>query len=52
MVNNEASFLEEWLSYHMLINVDHFYIYDDESTDNTLEVLEPYIKQGKYYAIA
>jgi len=46
MVNNEASFLEEWLSYHMLINVDHFYIYDDESTDNTLEVLEHYIKQG------
>eukprot|EP00026_Physarum_polycephalum_P011889 Phypoly_transcript_12137.p1 GENE.Phypoly_transcript_12137~~Phypoly_transcript_12137.p1 ORF type:complete len:309 (+),score=40.30 Phypoly_transcript_12137:214-1140(+) len=46
MVNNEAAFLEEWLSYHLLINVDHFYIYDDESTDNTLQVLEPYIKQG------
>ena len=46
MVYNEAAYLEEWISYHLLINVDHFYVYNDESTDNTPEVLAPYIKQG------
>lgn len=46
MVFNEGTFIEEWLSYHLLIGVDHFYIYDDGSTDHTHELLQPYIKQG------
>ncbi|MBR4152694.1 MAG: glycosyltransferase family 2 protein [Selenomonadaceae bacterium] len=40
---NEAQYLEEWLNYHLAAGVDHFYLYDNDSTDDTREVLEPYI---------
>ena len=48
---NEASYFQEWIEYHRLIGVEKFYIYDNESTDNTRKVLEPYIKKGivEYY---
>ncbi len=43
---NEKPYLKEWLEYHLLIGVERFYLYDNGSTDNPLEVLEPYIKTG------
>ena len=43
---NEGPYLREWIEYHKLVGVDRFYIYDNESDDNTKEVLEPYIKDG------
>jgi len=46
MVYNEARYIEEWLAYHLLLKVDHFYIYNDRSTDNLLQVLAPYINKG------
>ena len=46
IVHNEAWYLEEWIAYHLLLHVDHFYVYDDESTDIIAKVLAPYIKQG------
>jgi len=46
MVYNEAHYIEEWLAYHLLLKVDHFFVYDDDSTDNLSEVLAPYIKLG------
>jgi len=52
-VKNEASYLEEWLEFHILQGFEKFYIYDNNSTDNIKEVLAPYIKQGlvelRYY---
>lgn len=30
IVKNEEPFLDEWLIYHRLIGVDHFFIYDDD----------------------
>lgn len=44
--NNEAPFLREWLEYHQLIGVEHFYLYNNLSTDQYQEVLTPYIKKG------
>ena len=41
---DEARYLEEWLNYHLAAGVEHFYLYDDGSTDNPREVLEPYIE--------
>lgn len=46
IVKNEGPFLREWIEYHRLIGVEHFYIYDNDSTDNTKEVLAPYIDDG------
>lgn len=44
IVKDEAPYLKEWLDYHLAAGVDHFFIYDNGSTDNTREVLKPYIK--------
>lgn len=43
---NEAPWFKEWIEYHKLVGVDHFYLYNNGSTDNYLEVLDPYIKSG------
>lgn len=46
IVKNEARYLQEWLDFHLIIGVEHFYIYDNDSTDNILEILDPYISRG------
>jgi hypothetical protein len=44
---NEAPYLKEWIEYHKLVGVDHFYLYNNESDDNYMEVLADYIKAGE-----
>ena len=46
IVKDAAQYMDEWINYHKLVGVDHFYIYDNESTDGLKEVLDPYIKKG------
>jgi tetratricopeptide (TPR) repeat protein len=36
---NEALYLPEWVAYHRLLGVEHFYIYNNESSDETEEIL-------------
>ena len=43
---DEAPYFKEWIEYHKLLGVQHFRLYNNDSTDNYLEVLEPYIYQG------
>jgi hypothetical protein len=43
---NEANFLKEWIEYHRLVGVDHFYLYDNGSNDQCMDVLKSYIKEG------
>jgi Glycosyltransferase family 92 len=43
---DEAFFLKEWIEYHKLIGVEHFYLYNNQSTDNYREILQPYVKEG------
>lgn len=43
---NEAPYLKEWIEYHLLVGVEHFYLYNDQSCDHYLEVLEPYISSS------
>lgn len=40
---DEAPYLKEWIEYHRLLGVDHFYLYNNSSSDNYLEVLNPYL---------
>lgn len=47
MVKNEANYIKEWIEFHKLVGVQKFYIYDNESDDNTREILEPYIKKNE-----
>ena len=43
---NEEKSLREWIEYHQLIGVDHFYLYNVASKDKSLRILAPYISQG------
>ncbi|HMH05881.1 MAG TPA: glycosyltransferase family 92 protein, partial [Terriglobales bacterium] len=43
---DEARWLKEWLEYHLLIGVEHFYLYNNLSRDNYEEVLQSYIERG------
>ena len=44
ILKNEGSYLKEWLDYHLLAGVDHFYLYNNESSDDYAKVLAPYIE--------
>ena len=46
IMKNEAPYVKEWLDYHLLAGVNHFFIYDNDSPDNLKEVLKPYIENG------
>lgn len=46
IAKNEGPYFEEWIDWHLAQGVEKFYIYDNESTDGTREILEPYIKRG------
>ena len=43
---DENDYLPEWLDYHILMGVDRFYIYDNESQVSLRESLKEYIKRG------
>lgn len=51
-IKDEASALTEWLEYHSLAGVNHFFIYESFSSDNFREVLRPYIQNGLVTLIA
>ena len=42
---DEGRYLKEWLDYHLLAGVEHFYLYNNNSSDDYAEVLAPYIEQ-------
>lgn len=46
IAKNEGPYFKEWLDWHIGQGVEKFYIYDNESTDCTREVLQPYIESG------
>jgi hypothetical protein len=43
---NEVRFLKEWIEFHKLVGVEHFYLYNNLSTDDYMSVLSPYIDSG------
>jgi len=43
---DENDYLPEWLDYHILMGVDRFYIYDNESRISLRESLKDYIERG------
>lgn len=46
VIKNEGRYLTEWIWYHILHGVDNFIIYDNNSTDNTKKVLQPFIDRN------
>lgn len=43
---DEELSLKQWVEYHRIIGVDHFYLYNNNSTDNYKEELKKYIEEG------
>jgi len=43
---NETMTLRLWLEHHLWQGVEHFYLIDNESTDNPLSILQEYIDRG------
>lgn len=46
IAKDEGPYFKEWIEWHLSQGVDHFYIYDNESSDGTREILQPYIDSG------
>ena len=42
----EESYVAEWVAFHKVCGVQHFYIYDNNPQSTMLEVLKPYIDQN------
>lgn len=45
IMKNEGSYLMEWLEFHKLVGVEKFYLYDNSSTDNTIDVITSYVNR-------
>jgi Glycosyltransferase family 92 len=43
---DEAPYLAEWITFHQLVGVEHFFLYDNNSTDDCAAVLRPFITAG------
>lgn len=46
MFKDEAPYLKEWIEFHRLVGVEHFWLYNNNSSDEYKEVLAPYVKAG------
>lgn len=46
IAKNEGPYFKEWIEWHRSVGVDKFYIYDNESTDGTADILAPYVAAG------
>ena len=46
IMKGEEPYVKEWIDYHLLAGVDHFYIYDNDSTPEFKKILQPYIDAG------
>ena len=45
LFRNEARYLPEWLEFHRLVGVERFFLYNNASTDDYLDVLAPYLEE-------
>lgn len=46
IVKNEGRYIREWLAYHSAIGFDHFFIFDNDSTDDTSDALRAAQNKG------
>ena len=46
VMKNESIYIEEWLCHHVAVGVQHFFLYDNGSTDGIEGLLEGYLNRG------
>jgi len=42
----EDEYLREWVEFHRLVGVDHFFLYDNGDSSASRAILEPYVTEG------
>ena len=47
IVRDESLYIDEWLKFHEMAGVDHFFIYDDGSEDDTILIAQKACKRAK-----
>ncbi|MCC3528786.1 MAG: tetratricopeptide repeat protein [Microcoleus sp. PH2017_22_RUC_O_B] len=47
IMKDEAPYLIEWLEFHKLVGVERFYLYNNNSADNTLDIVKSYVQSGE-----
>ncbi len=45
-VKNDAPFIREWLAHYVGLGVEHFYVYDNGSDDDTVGVINDLVEKG------
>jgi hypothetical protein len=46
IMKDEATYIEEWLCHHVAVGVEHFFLYDNGSSDGIEGLLEGYLNRG------
>lgn len=46
IAKNESEYIREWIVYHKVIGVDRIYLYDNESNDGMIDLIQPFIDEG------
>lgn len=46
IVKNEARYLREWILFYQATGAERIYLYDNDSTDELLAVIAPFVKTG------
>ena len=46
MIKDEEGFLSEFVAFYIVQGVEYLIFYDDNSTDNSLEELQPWVAAG------
>ncbi len=47
IVKDEAPFLKEWIAFHSLLGVEHFYVYDNMSKVPVEKILRDYVPENR-----
>ena len=47
LFKNESHSIKEWIMHYLHHGVEHFYLINDNSTDDFMPILQPYIDEGK-----
>lgn len=42
-----ASYLDEWIRFHQRVGIEHFYLYDNDSSDDYATVIQPFLARGE-----
>ena len=46
IAKNEQDYIKEWVSFHKVMGFDKIILYDNDSNDNTVNEIKPFINEG------